>query len=134
MPDRTYLHPIDPELMPGARNAVEVCLRLKPEERITIITDTATRQTTALAKLPLGGMVLELVTCKLEGTGAVVTTLEYGPLGSTTASVATNVWFALGQGPSRRYLPLRVDPVTGLVEPGALTAIDPITGAVASGS
>jgi len=47
MPDRTYLHPIDPELMPGARNAVEVCLRLKPEERITIITDTATRQIAA---------------------------------------------------------------------------------------
>jgi len=47
MPDRTYLHPIDPELVPGARNAVEVCLRLKPEERITIITDTATRQIAA---------------------------------------------------------------------------------------
>src|SRR4051812_41311105 len=47
MPDRAYLHPIDPELVPGARNAVEVCLRLKPEERITIITDTATRQIAA---------------------------------------------------------------------------------------
>src|SRR6476620_1439298 len=47
MPDRAYLHPIDPELRPGARNAVEVCLRLKPEERITIITDTATRQIAA---------------------------------------------------------------------------------------
>lgn len=43
MPDRAYLHPIDPELMPGARNAIEVCLRLKQNERITIITDTATR-------------------------------------------------------------------------------------------
>ena len=31
--------PIDPELIPGARNAINVCLRLKPEERITIITD-----------------------------------------------------------------------------------------------
>jgi hypothetical protein len=47
MPDRTYLHPIDPELLPGARNAIEACLRLKPEERITIITDTATRQIAA---------------------------------------------------------------------------------------
>ena len=43
MPDRAYLHPIDPELVPGARNAVEVCLRLKPKERITIITDAVTR-------------------------------------------------------------------------------------------
>jgi aminopeptidase len=47
MPDRAYLHPIDPELIPGARNAIEVCLRLKPKERITIITDTATRDIAA---------------------------------------------------------------------------------------
>ena len=47
MPDRAYLHPIDPELLPGARNAIDVCLRLKPQERITIITDTATREIAA---------------------------------------------------------------------------------------
>ena len=47
MPDRAYLHPIDPELVPGARNAVEVCLRLKPKERITIITDAVTREIAA---------------------------------------------------------------------------------------
>src|SRR6266704_4071980 len=47
MPDRAYLHPIDPELIPGASNAIEVCLRLKPQERITIITDTATREIAA---------------------------------------------------------------------------------------
>ena len=43
MPDRAYLHPIDPELLPGAHNAIHTCLRLKPHERITIITDTVTR-------------------------------------------------------------------------------------------
>src|SRR6476646_11909674 len=47
MPDCAYLHPVDPELIPGARNAIEVCLRLNPEERITIITDTATREIAA---------------------------------------------------------------------------------------
>src|SRR5438552_11113341 len=47
MPDRAYLHPIDPELVPGARNAIDVCLRLKPQERITIITDAATREIAA---------------------------------------------------------------------------------------
>ena len=47
MPDRAYLHPIDPELIPGARNAIDVCLRLKPKERITIITDAATREIAA---------------------------------------------------------------------------------------
>src|SRR5205814_2671876 len=47
MPDRAYLLPIDPELIPGARNAIDVCLRLKPQERIAIITDTATREIAA---------------------------------------------------------------------------------------
>ena len=43
MPDRSYPHPVDLELIPGARNAIDVCLRLQPQERITIITDDATR-------------------------------------------------------------------------------------------
>jgi aminopeptidase len=47
MPDRAFLHNIDPELIPGARNAIDVCLRLKPQERITIITDDATREIAA---------------------------------------------------------------------------------------
>ncbi|SRR5581483_5962409 len=42
MPDRLTIDTIDEELAPGARNAIRVCLRLKPEERITIITDQAT--------------------------------------------------------------------------------------------
>jgi leucyl aminopeptidase (aminopeptidase T) len=43
MPDRVYLNSIDPELVLGARNAIDVCLRLKQGERVTIITDEATR-------------------------------------------------------------------------------------------
>ena len=29
----------DPELTPGARNAVRVCLRVQPSEKVTVITD-----------------------------------------------------------------------------------------------
>ncbi|MDQ2868295.1 MAG: aminopeptidase [Verrucomicrobiota bacterium] len=42
MPDRLNTDTLDAELAPGARNAIRICLRLKPEERITIITDEAT--------------------------------------------------------------------------------------------
>ena len=38
---------VDPELVPGARNAIRDCLRLQPNERITIITDEATRDIAA---------------------------------------------------------------------------------------
>jgi aminopeptidase len=47
MPDRLTIDTIDAELVPGARNAVRVCLRLQPDERITIITDEATRDIAA---------------------------------------------------------------------------------------
>jgi aminopeptidase len=47
MPDRLLTDTIDAELAPGARNAIRVCLRLKPEERITIITDEATAEIAA---------------------------------------------------------------------------------------
>ena len=47
MPDRFLTATIDAELAPGARNAIRVCLRLQPHERITIITDEATAEIAA---------------------------------------------------------------------------------------
>jgi aminopeptidase len=34
----------DPELAPGARNAVECCLRIQPQEKVTLITDRACQE------------------------------------------------------------------------------------------
>src|SRR5437867_13298132 len=39
--------PFDPEYTPGARNAVKVCLRIQPSEKVTVITDEATREIAA---------------------------------------------------------------------------------------
>src|SRR5437763_15789833 len=47
MPDRADAVTIDPELQPRARNAIRDCLRLKADERITIITDEETREIAA---------------------------------------------------------------------------------------
>ena len=33
--------PFDPELIPGAKNAVNVCLRIQPNEKVTVIADRA---------------------------------------------------------------------------------------------
>lgn len=38
---------IDPELQPGARNAVRVCLRIQPSEKVTVITDRVSREIAA---------------------------------------------------------------------------------------
>jgi aminopeptidase len=39
--------PFDPELTAGARNAVEVCLRIRATEKVTVITDEATKEIAA---------------------------------------------------------------------------------------
>jgi aminopeptidase len=39
--------PFDPELTPGARNAVRVCLRVDPSEKVTVITDEASLEIAA---------------------------------------------------------------------------------------
>jgi aminopeptidase len=39
--------PFDPELIPGARNAVRVCLAVQPAEKVTLITDHACREIAA---------------------------------------------------------------------------------------
>jgi leucyl aminopeptidase (aminopeptidase T) len=56
----------DPELTPGARNAVNTCLRIQPSEKVTLITDNACRDIAAsiaqeLLKLgsPFKAFVLE---------------------------------------------------------------------------
>jgi aminopeptidase len=46
--------PIDPEYTPGARNAVNVCLRVQPQEKVCLITDQATIDIAAAIAQELG--------------------------------------------------------------------------------
>jgi leucyl aminopeptidase (aminopeptidase T) len=43
----SLLVPFDPELTPGARNAVRVCLNIQPHEKVTLIADEACREIAA---------------------------------------------------------------------------------------
>jgi leucyl aminopeptidase (aminopeptidase T) len=48
IPTNHTLHiPFDSELTPGARNAVNVCLRVQPKEKVTVITDDVSREIAA---------------------------------------------------------------------------------------
>jgi aminopeptidase len=50
--------PLDEELAPGARNAVVCCLRIRPEEKVTLITDRACQQIAAALARELEGRQL----------------------------------------------------------------------------
>ena len=39
--------PFDPELIPGARNAIRVCLRVQPSEKVTVIADAESKEIAA---------------------------------------------------------------------------------------
>ena len=39
--------PFDPEFTPGARNAIRVCLRVQPPEKVCVITDEVTLEIAA---------------------------------------------------------------------------------------
>jgi aminopeptidase len=46
--------PVQPELMPGARNAVETCLAVRPEEHVALIADVASGAVAASLAAALG--------------------------------------------------------------------------------
>jgi aminopeptidase len=63
----------DPELTPGARNAVNVCLRIQPSEKVTLITDDATKEIAA-------SLVRELETVGAPYRGWILEELAPRPL------------------------------------------------------
>ena len=72
--------PFDPELTPGARNAVRVCLRVQPGEKVTVITDEITKEIAA-------SMVRELEAVGAPYRAWVLEDLAPRPLGDLPAEI-----------------------------------------------
>jgi aminopeptidase len=47
MPAATVFGPFSPDLAPGARNAIDVCLAIQPRERVALVADEASREVAA---------------------------------------------------------------------------------------
>src|SRR5262245_55378988 len=47
MSSATLFGPFSPELAPGARNAIGVCLAIAPRERVALVADEASREVAA---------------------------------------------------------------------------------------
>ena len=74
----------DPELTPGARNAVNVCLRVQPGEKVTVITDEATKEIAA-------SMVRELEAVGAPYQGWVLEDLAPRPLGDLPREIVEDL-------------------------------------------
>lgn len=110
-------------------------LEILPRSAFGRYTDPADKVTTRLADLPNLGPTVRLY-CVIKRTAAgaetSITTVDFGPLGETTYPEATIVWLAAGQGSTRRFISLTIDPITGLVTIGEMTNVAP--GSLAGGS
>src|ERR1700737_4571794 len=74
----------DPELTPGARNAVRVCLNVRPHEKVTVITDTATQAIAA-------SLVHELQQVGASFRAYVLEELAPRPLNDFPAEIASDM-------------------------------------------
>jgi leucyl aminopeptidase (aminopeptidase T) len=91
--------PFDPELTPGARNAVRVCLNVQPSEKVTLITDKACREIAASLATeitnvgaPFNAFVLEDVALRplVELPRAVAADMETSQVSIFAVQVQTN--------------------------------------------
>lgn len=107
---------------------VNTALDTLPRSSFGRYTDPSNKVTTRLSDLPALGPAIRLYTVikrTTAGNESAVTTLEFGPLGETTRPESTIVWLAAGSGTAQRFMPLTVDPVTGLVTVGSMTNVAP---------
>src|ERR1035441_8791813 len=76
--------PFDPELTLGARNAVRVCLRVEPAEKVTVITDEASLEIAA-------ALVHELEAVGCPYRSWVLEDLAIRPSTATTQAIAADL-------------------------------------------
>jgi len=77
--------PFDPQLTPGARNAVRVCLRVQPTEKATVITDNVSLEIAA-------ALVHELETVKCPFKFWVLEDVAARPLTDFPAAIADDLF------------------------------------------
>ncbi len=95
--------PASPELLPGAKNAVETCLAIKPGERVALIADVPSRTVAASLAAAMENVHAACTSLLLEEFGPrpiksapapVLDALETASKSSSAAKSATRTWSA----------------------------------------
>lgn len=108
-------------------------LNTLPPTPYGLASDSATQRTTNLGLLPVAGVHLHTVIAR-GTTSSTVTSVTFSTLGNTTRTQITEVWLKTGITGDLRYLPITINPVTGLTEIGDLTGHPPTLAAAAAAS
>jgi len=90
-------------------------------------TDPADQHIVDLDELPTLGPRVRIYGVVSKGsTPERLNGVEFGPLGETTGTSPTVIWLSAGQAAERRYLGLRIEPITGLVSVEAFQSTPPV--------
>lgn len=79
-------------------------------------------QTTKLADLP--SLSRDVALC--DPNDGATPQVEFTALGSTTNTAPTTIWLTAGTGARQRYLPVTINPTTGLVALGSVQSTSPV--------
>ncbi|MEN6404964.1 MAG: GspH/FimT family pseudopilin [Thermoguttaceae bacterium] len=90
----------------------DASLNVLPKSPFACSGDAATQQIVDLDELPHTGPTVRLRAVRT--TAGSVDRVEFGPLGSTTATDATTIWLSAGSGNDAKYLSIVVSSATGL--------------------
>ena len=97
-------------------------LHVLPTSPFRLTTDAPDEQTTNLDELPISLPPVRLRTVVHNGgVLTAVSDVEFTALGGTTRTGQTTVWLACGEAVEARFVPIHINPATGLVEIGELT-------------
>ncbi len=126
--DSTYAYSID-----ASENRIvlrhsggRAALNVLPESAFRNPTDPPNAHVVDLDEMPHIGSAVRLHAMR-SGAGAAmdVVLVEFTPLGGTTRAEPTYLWLTAGENAGRRFVSLRIDPVTGRCEPGGVVADGP---------
>ncbi len=105
-----------------------IALNKLPPSPFHKISADQTEQTAELSKLPmLAGSVRIVAVKKNPASPSDVSDLEFGPLGGTTRSEATVIWLFSSSSGTNMFIPVTVNPTTGIVDVGELQSATPAT-------
>jgi len=104
-------------------------LDVLPASPYGVISESPTRQTTDVNIVSLNSASVAVAAVLVQAsTPSPTSHLEFGPLGETTRSQETAIWLAAGFGDARRYVPITINPVTGITKIGEQTTTMPMGG------
>jgi prepilin-type N-terminal cleavage/methylation domain-containing protein len=107
-------------------SGTDTALNSLPASPFHLAQEPATQRTTQLRALLGSSVGLSIYSVYANGTSlTALNEVEFGPLGSTTRSEETVIWLSAGSGRATRYVPVRVNPITGLATVGSFQSTAP---------